>query len=112
MIESFGDPATEDLFHSRKTRRARSFPPNIVRAALRKLDVIETAHRLQDLRTPPGNRLEALKGILQPPCQRAMADHFSMVRKFRPSGITNGLSLVDLFGDNHAARKPHSHASR
>ena len=65
MIESFGDPATEDLFHNRQTRRARSFPPDIIRAALRKLDVIETAHRLQDLRTPPGNRLEALKGNLQ-----------------------------------------------
>ena len=62
MIESFGDPATEDLFHHRQTRRARSFPPDIIRAALRKLDVIETAHRLQDLRTLPGNRLEALKG--------------------------------------------------
>lgn len=65
MIESFGDPATEDLFHNRQTRRVRSFPPNIARAALRKLDVIETAHCLQDLRTPPGNRLEALKGNLQ-----------------------------------------------
>ena len=65
MIESFGDSATEDLFHNRQTRRARSFPPDIARTALRKLDVIETAHRLQDLRVPPGNRLEALKGTLQ-----------------------------------------------
>ncbi|MDA0748724.1 MAG: type II toxin-antitoxin system RelE/ParE family toxin [bacterium] len=65
MIESFGDPATEDLFHNRPTRRARSFPPDIVRIALRKLDVVDTAHTLQDLRMPPGNRLEALKGKLR-----------------------------------------------
>ena len=65
MIESFGDPATEDLFHNRRTRRARSFPPEIIGTALRKLDVLDNAHRLQDLRVPPGNRLEGLKGNLR-----------------------------------------------
>ena len=65
MIESFGDPATEDLFHNRQTRRVHRFPPDILRAALRKLDVIEAAQRLQDLRSPPGNRLESLKGDLR-----------------------------------------------
>ena len=65
MIESFGDPATEDLFHNRQTRRVRHFPPSVVRGALRKLDVIEAAQHLQDLRMPPGNRLESLKGDLQ-----------------------------------------------
>ena len=65
MIESFGDRATEDLYHNRQTRRARSFPPNILGAAFRKLDVIESAHNLQDLRSNPGNRLEALRGDLQ-----------------------------------------------
>lgn len=65
MIESFGDPATEDLYHDRPTRRVRRFPPDVVTAALRKLDVLAGAHRLIDLRSPPGNRLEALKGDLQ-----------------------------------------------
>ena len=65
MIESFGDSATEDLYHNRKTRRVRSFPPHVARIALRKLDVLATAHRLQDLRVPPGNHLEALKGGLR-----------------------------------------------
>jgi toxin HigB-1 len=62
MIASFGDKATEDLYHGRKTNRLRRFPPDILRAALRKMDVIRAAHRLEDLRSPPGNRLEALGG--------------------------------------------------
>ena len=62
MIASFGDRATEDLYHGRKTSRVRRFPHNMLPAALRKLDVIRAAHRLQDLRVPPGNRLESLKG--------------------------------------------------
>lgn len=61
-IRSFGDSATEDIFHGRNTSRARRFPPEIVRIALRKLDVLNGAHRLDDLRSPPANRLEALKG--------------------------------------------------
>jgi proteic killer suppression protein len=65
MIASFGDRATEDLFHGRQTRRVRRFPPDILRVALRKLDMINTAHQLLDLRVPPGNCLEALKGNLK-----------------------------------------------
>ena len=65
MIASFGNGATEDLFHDRPTSRVRRFPHDIRRIALRKLDVINAAHQLMDLRSPPGNRLEALKGDLQ-----------------------------------------------
>jgi len=62
MIVSFGDRATEDLYHNRPTSRARRFPRNIVDLALVKLDMIEGASSTLDLRSPPGNRLEALKG--------------------------------------------------
>ena len=62
MIRSFGDPATADLYHGRSTKRARRFPTAIVPAALRKLDYLAAAHSLNDLRSLPGNRLEALKG--------------------------------------------------
>ena len=65
MIASFGDRATADLFHNRPTRRVRQFPHSIRDTALRKLDMIDMAHQLIDLRSPPGNRLEALKGNLQ-----------------------------------------------
>ena len=63
-IRSFRDPATEDLFHGRSTSRVRRFPPEVARIALRKLDVLNAAHRLNDLRSPPSNRLEVLKGDL------------------------------------------------
>lgn len=65
MIRSFGDPATEDLFHGRQTNRVRRFPKTIIPASLRKLDMINAAQELVDLRVPPGNRLEALKGNLE-----------------------------------------------
>jgi toxin HigB-1 len=63
-IRSFGDIATADLFHGRNTSHSRHFPQSIVSTALRKLDVINAARKLDDLRSPPGNRLEALKGAL------------------------------------------------
>jgi len=58
MIQSFKDAASHQLFIERKHR---SFA-NIANTALRKLDQIESAVDLADLKTPPGNRLEALKG--------------------------------------------------
>ena len=64
-IRSFGDPATEDLYHGRSTSRVRRFPGDLIPVALRKLDVLNAAHRLDDLLAPPGNRLEALKGDLK-----------------------------------------------
>lgn len=62
MIVSFGDEATADLYHGRNTKRVRRFPHDITKRALRKLDVLNGAHELIDLRSPPGNRLEALTG--------------------------------------------------
>jgi proteic killer suppression protein len=65
MIRSFGDKGTEDLFHGRQTSRIRKFPAELVAAALRKLDTLNSAQRLNDLRIPAGNRLEALKGKMK-----------------------------------------------
>ena len=65
MIVSFGDRATEDLFHNRPTSRARRFPHDVVNLALVKLDMLNSAAAVLDLRSPPGNRLEALRGDLK-----------------------------------------------
>jgi proteic killer suppression protein len=65
MIVSFGDRATEDLFHNRPSSRSRRFPQDVVGIALVKLDLLNGAAAVLDLRSPPGNRLEALKGDLQ-----------------------------------------------
>ena len=58
MIVSYRDSDTETLAHGRRVRRFASFE----RVARRKLRQLEIAGRLDDLRVPPGNRLEALKG--------------------------------------------------
>ncbi len=62
MIASFGDRATADLYHGRRTSRVRALPADVVPVALRKLDMVNAARVLLDLRSPPGNRLEALRG--------------------------------------------------
>ncbi len=62
MIVNFGDKFTEEFFHGEATTRTRKFPPDLHYIAIRKLDLINAAVLLQDLKVPPGNRLEALKG--------------------------------------------------
>jgi proteic killer suppression protein len=58
MIVSFGDGETEKVWNGERSRR---LPLDIQAVALRKLRLISAAKRLDDLRTPPGNRLERLK---------------------------------------------------
>jgi proteic killer suppression protein len=59
MILSFADRETETVWRGIRSRR---FPPDLQDAALRKLRLLDAASRLDDLKVPPGNRLEALKG--------------------------------------------------
>ncbi|WP_046013842.1 type II toxin-antitoxin system RelE/ParE family toxin [Microbacterium sp. SA39] len=59
MIRSFGNKETERLC---RRERVRSIDPRILRTALRKLRQVGSAEALDDLRVPPGNRLEALRG--------------------------------------------------
>ena len=62
VIRSFGDAGTEDIFNGRKTKRARrSCPGSVWKVARRKLELLDSASTLGDLRVPPGNQLEALK---------------------------------------------------
>ncbi|WP_133511772.1 type II toxin-antitoxin system RelE/ParE family toxin [Candidatus Thiosymbion oneisti] len=62
MIVSFGNQATSDLYHSISSARVRQLPSQLIASALYKLDVLNAVQSLDDLRSPPGNRLEALKG--------------------------------------------------
>lgn len=64
MIESFGNRLAEDLFYDRTSKEVRQFPPELKRAARRKLLYLHDAAELVDLRVPSGNRLESLKGRL------------------------------------------------
>ena len=57
MIKSFADRDTEVLYLTGKSRR---FPPDVLKRARRKLEYLDLATRLDDLRVPPGNRLHEL----------------------------------------------------
>ena len=62
MIRSFRDETTADLFRERNRRAARRIPRNVWRVVQRKLKLLDAAARLDDVRTPAGNRLEPLGG--------------------------------------------------
>ena len=57
MIQSFRDKETEKLF---RRERSKALPQDLLRVALRKLVQVDAATKLDDLKVPPGNRLEAL----------------------------------------------------
>ena len=59
MIRSFADSRTEGLSRG---QAAKGLPSDVLRRAVNKLFLLDTATRLEDLRVPPGNRLEALTG--------------------------------------------------
>jgi proteic killer suppression protein len=59
MIKTFADKETEKLFNRTVSRK---LPQNIQLAARMKLEILDAAEVIQDLRVPPGNRLEKLTG--------------------------------------------------
>ena len=65
MIASLCDRAASDLYHGISSSRVKRFPPNIKESALYKLDALNAAQSLSDLRSTPGNRLERLTGNLK-----------------------------------------------
>ena len=64
MIVSFKDSRTNDIYHGLNTKKARTIPRKVWPLAQRKLDMLEAAHVVEDLRVPPGNHLELLVGAL------------------------------------------------
>ena len=62
MIKSFADAETQSLYVTGKSRR---LPADILKRARRKLEYVDLATRLDDLRVPPGNRLHRLGGDRQ-----------------------------------------------
>ena len=59
MIKTFADKSTQELYGAGKSKR---LPADIVKRAIRKLEHVDLAASLDDLRVPPSNRLHALKG--------------------------------------------------
>lgn len=62
MIRSFADQGTEDIFNGNNSKAARKVcPQELMGVAKRKMDMVDFATSLQDLKSPPSNKLEALK---------------------------------------------------
>ncbi|MGB6676643.1 MAG: type II toxin-antitoxin system RelE/ParE family toxin [Terriglobales bacterium] len=64
MILSFGDKTTEDIYHGRDTKAARRISRSLGERIRSKLDLVNAGVSLEDLRSPPANRLERLHGDL------------------------------------------------
>jgi len=82
MIKSFRDKETEILFNRGKSS---NFPSTIVKVAIRKLDYLNSANTIIDLRVPPGNKLEKLKGDLACKHSIRINDQFRIVFRFEVS---------------------------
>lgn len=90
MIESFADKGTEDIFNGVNSVDARRvLPRELWKVAFRKLDQIDSAAQLDDLRVPPGNRLEALKGDRKGQNSIRINDQFRICFEWTISGPTN-----------------------
>lgn len=93
MIASFGDRATGALFHG-ATSKARGIPSEVRKAAVPKLDMVNAAQELDDLRVPPGNRLEALKGHRKGMHSIRVNEQWRIVFHWR-SGDAHDVAIVD-----------------
>ncbi|HET7612334.1 MAG TPA: type II toxin-antitoxin system RelE/ParE family toxin [Gemmatimonadaceae bacterium] len=91
MINSFADRDTERLFHREPVRR---FPGDLQRAMLRKLGLVDAAERLEDLRVPPGNRLEKLKGSRAGQHSVRVNDHWRICFRWK-DGNAYDVEIVD-----------------
>ena len=95
MIVSFRDKGTEDVFDGRDTRNARkACPSDLVRVARRKLDLLNQAAALGDLRVPPNNRLEKLKGDREGQYSIRVNDQWRVCFRWTESGAED-VEIVD-----------------
>ena len=64
MIQSFKNRGTEDVFNGKNTKNARKMcPQNLWRIARRKLDQLDSAIKVEELKIPPNNKLKMLSGF-------------------------------------------------
>ncbi len=91
MIKSFGDKETKRIFNEQFSKK---FPQTIQKVALRKLIMINNAKSLEDLRVPPSNRLEALKGDRKSQYSIRINDQFRICFIFSNSDFYE-VSIVD-----------------
>ena len=92
----FADTGTRDIFDGLDTKAARkTLPKALWPVARRKLDMIQAASRLEDLRVPPGNRLEALKGSLEGFYSVRINDQYRVIFRWDEREGAQDVRIVD-----------------
>ncbi len=93
MIRSFKNKATEDIFNGKSTKPAmRICPKNLWSVATRKLDQLDSVSTFNELRVPPGNKLESLSGSRQGQHSVRINDQYRICFKW----IDNGPADVEI----------------
>jgi proteic killer suppression protein len=91
MIVSFSDKSTEQFW---ETGKSKLISPSIRRSALRKLVILDDAEKYQDLMSPPGNRLEELKGKRQGQSSIRINDQWPICFKWKDNNA-HDVEIVD-----------------
>jgi len=94
MIISFGNKLAEDFYFDKKSKDVRKFPKEIHRVTRRKMLYLHDAAELKDLRIPPGNRLEKLKGELSEFHSIRINDQWRVIFKWI-NGNASEVAIVD-----------------
>lgn len=95
MILLFRDSGTEDVFNGRDTKAARATcPSNLWRVAGKRLELLDRAEVLADLRVPPGNRLETLRGERQGQHSIRINDRYRICFEWTEAGPAD-VEIVD-----------------
>ncbi|MFC1853486.1 type II toxin-antitoxin system RelE/ParE family toxin [candidate division CSSED10-310 bacterium] len=95
MIQGFKNSGTEDIFNGTETKEARrTCPIELWRIATRKLDQLDSVVSLNDLRIPPGNRLEALKHKRKGQHSIRINDQYRICFRWTESG-PDAVEIVD-----------------
>lgn len=94
MILGFSNKETTDIFNGESSRHTRKIPLNLQDKARRLLDQINAAYELKDLRSPPGNRLEALKGDLKGKWSIRINDQWRIIFEWQESNALQ-VGIVD-----------------
>jgi proteic killer suppression protein len=92
MINSFADQTTSDIYNGINSKLARKIPISLHRIAARKLDMINAASQIEDLRAPPSNHLEMLKGDLAGKYSIRINDQYRIVFVW----VTNNAEQVTI----------------
>jgi len=79
MIKTFADKETQQVFVKGKSKR---LPPDLIRRAIRRLEYINWATKLSDLKVPPSNRLHALKGTRKGQYSISINDQWRLCFRF------------------------------